>query len=59
MTHADHETTTPASPLSRRAFLRLSATFGAGAVLAACGAAQSATVPTTAATTGATTTTAA
>ncbi len=50
MTHADHETTTPASLLSRRAFLRLSATFGAGAVLAACGASQTAPAPTTAAT---------
>ncbi len=49
VSHPDRETTTPASPLSRRAFLRLSASVaGAGAVLAACGSAQPATAPTAA-----------
>lgn len=45
MSNQDREQT---PHLSRRSFLRLSATFGMGAVLAACGSTQSATPPTAA-----------
>ncbi len=50
MSHPDRETTTPDSSLSRRDFLRLSAIFGAGAVLTACGTTPTSTAPTAAAT---------
>ncbi len=50
MSHPDRETTTPDSSLSRRDFLRLSAMFGAGAMLTACGTTPTSTAPTAAAT---------
>ena len=59
MSHPDRDEITPTAPLSRRAFLRLSATVSAGAVLAACGAAPASTAPTVAATTAPVATTAA
>lgn len=48
MNNSKQDSSTSRPQLSRRAFLRLSATFGTGALLAACGAPTSATPPTTA-----------